>query len=112
MFNFLFLSFLLFFSDAYRFGTTKNAYNGTITFDGLVKACQNEFKNGKPCTKVQLYNGSWKQNIPISWILEFSDNCLGFTTDNNYTGGTAFYSKLGYTEMVTCNMYLAVCCYY
>jgi hypothetical protein len=110
---FLVLALILFgVTDGYTFGITRNAYNGTVTFDGLVKACQTSFKNGKPCTRVQLYDGGWKQNIPISWILDLDVNCLGFTTDNNYTGGTAFSSKLGYTEMVTCNMYLAVCCYY
>lgn len=99
-------------TSGYTFGITKTAYNGTVTFDGLFKACQTSFKNGKPCTRTQLYDGGWKQNIPISWILDLDINCLGFTTDSTDAGGTVFSSKLGYAEMVTCDMYFAVCCYY
>jgi hypothetical protein len=103
---------LIAFADGYQFNITKDAYNGSITFDGLVAACKKDNPKWKPCTKVQLYHDSWKQNIPISWFLQFdTPNCLGFTTDSRDAGGSVFSSKLGYIEMVSCEMFFAICCY-
>lgn len=98
--------------DAYTFGITKNAYNGTITFNGLVKACQKDFKNGKPCTTLQMSEGIWNYKIPSSWILNFDTNCLGYSTDSKEAYGLMYSTNLGYLEWITCETYAAVCCFY
>jgi len=101
-------------TNSITFTTTKQFYNGSITFDGLFKVCHTVGANvvGRPCTTVQLYNGAWKQKIPYSWILDMEFNCLGYTTNNSYTDGTCFSTSLGYITTCTCEMLLPICCYY
>lgn len=111
----LLLCILLFIqTNGITFTTTKQFYNGSITFDGLFKVCDGANKNavGRPCTTVQLYEGVWKQKVPTSWILDMEVNCLGYTTNNSYTDGTCFSTSFGYITPCTCNMLLPICCYY
>src|SRR5437016_1841336 len=109
----LFILSLIVATEAINFAITKNAYNGSITLNGLVTACKKEYSSWKPCTKIQLYDNSWNQNIPPSWFLGLdTPNCIGFTTDSEDAGGQIYSSKLGYIEWVSCNDYFAVCCYY
>ena len=56
MFLLLLVALLSIQTDGITFTTTKQFYNGSITFDGLFKVCDGAYKNavGRPCTTVQL----------------------------------------------------------
>ena len=111
MFKYIFFLTFIFSSQAYTFITTKNTYNGTITYDGLFKACLNEYRNSKPCTRIQLLDKFWKQNIAVSWILEIDINCVGYTTDSEESIGTCIVKQFGQLTECSCNMNIPICCY-
>ena len=94
-----------------KFVSTKNLYNGTLSYNGLGKACSKEFPNSSPCNKFNLLSGIWKYNLPPSWILTLDTNCLGYTTNSSDVDGTCIVTSFGYVTTCSCEEYLSVCCF-
>lgn len=109
----LLLIFLFAFSQAYTFVATKNSYNGTTGYNGLFKACQQEYKSSKPCTIVQLLDGYWNsKTLHRSWVLALDINCVGYTTNATDALGTCIVPSFGQLTVCSCNMIYPICCYY
>ena len=108
----LFLLLAIFSIASSKFVSTKNIYNGTITYDGLLRACDTEFPKSKPCTSVSLLNGFWKSSLPPSWILTLYNNCLGYTTASSEVLGTCVVTSFLSITDCSCNMNIPICCTY
>lgn len=93
-----------------KFVTTKNIYNGTLTYDGLIKGCEKEFPKSKPCTSVSLLNGFWNYTLQPSWILTLDNNCLGYTSDSSDVLGTCVVTSFLSITDCSCNMNISICC--
>lgn len=106
----LFLLLAIFSITSSKFVSTKNVYNGTITYDGLSRACDKEFRGSKPCTSVSLLNGFWNYSLPPSWILTLDNNCLGYTTASSDVLGTCVVTSFLSITDCSCEMYLNLCC--
>jgi len=96
--------------NSLRFVSTKRLYNGTLSYNGLNKACLKEFPNSSPCNRFNLLAGFWNYNLPPSWILTLDTNCLGYTTNSSYVDGTCLVTSFGYVTICSCDEYLNVCC--
>ena len=89
--------------------TTKNLYNGTVSYSVFVKECQQILSH--PCTKTDLLLGFWKESIPTSWIFT-THSCLGYTSDSSYVDGTCVINGAHYTTSCSCNEKFPLLCYH
>lgn len=94
------------------FGVTNKLYNGTVSYDGLFKACKELHAWYVPCTQSLLLEEKfWNYKISGSWILNSRVNCVGYTTDSDYTLGSCVDTNLGNQATVcTCEMNIPICC--
>jgi len=117
---FLILGICLVFAKPSAYVNTRSAYNGTVGYDGLFKACATA--GGIPCDNNNLLRGFWNStSLATSWILSVSNgingNCEGYSTDSKYVSGSCIMrdfktSKLlPYVTMCSCSEYMSVCCY-
>lgn len=99
--------------------STKAFYNGTFAghgYDGILSACNSEFKGSQPCNNYNLLEAKFWQYLifPIgAWILNPSVACLAATTNSTDVDGTCVFTASDYGNQVTtcsCNMIIPVCC--
>lgn len=96
-----------------KFVTTSQIYNGAIGYNGLFKACEEEFPTSEPCNSFNLLQNFWNFKIPASWYLTTVCNCLGYTTNQSYVEGQCVASLPGnftYSTTCTCEMRIPICC--
>lgn len=92
------------------FTTSDHTYNGTVGWAELEKACIMPFK---PCTSHKLLeNYFWLYNTTLSWVMDASVNCVGYTTDNEIALGTCLPYRNMPKQLTTCScdMNIPVCC--
>ena len=92
---------------------TKQTYNGTVGYDGLYSACQQEKPRSVPCTStILIYDKFWNKQVEPAWILDLQMNCVGYTSDNANTIGLCVQTQYGRQVIpCSCNMEISVCCF-
>jgi len=96
-----------------RIFVTKQLYNGTIGYNGLLQACNKERQGSKPCNHNNLILVNfWNHNIIPSWILSLAMNCVGYSTDDVNTVGLCVQTQYGKQVIpCSCNMNIPICCF-
>lgn len=96
---------------------TKALYNGTVSYDGMIYACNKEYFNSAPCNNHNLMEGNfWRSKFyATSWVLslqnyDWQGNCQAYTTDDGGNMGTCLMSQVPYITQCSCNEYLPICC--
>ena len=100
-----------------NFVFTKRLYNGTVTYNGMFAACDDEYVNSVPCNSFNLLNGNyWTRKYVTSWVFslenyDWQGNCQAYTTDDEGNMGTCLMSEVSYITQCSCDEYFPICCY-
>lgn len=94
-----------------KFLITNRAYNGSMSYNGIYNACTREYNNSIPCSMINLMNEFWEYNLITSWILSLDNNCIGYSSDSDYSQGNCIMQGQKYITTCTCDMNIYVCCY-
>ena len=91
---------------------TEKMYNGSLTYDGFLSACKEQYPTSSPCNEYNLLNKKyWRYPLQTSWVLSVTDNCLGYTTNSTEVLGKALLSFYpNGISTASCNMIIPLCC--
>jgi len=92
---------------------TKNTYNGTVGYEGLFNACEQEKSGSVPCTSSALIKSRfWAMKVRPAWVLDLMVNCVGYSSDEINTIGLCVQTQYGKQVIpCSCNMKISVCCF-
>jgi len=87
------------------------AIKGNVTYAGYYNICQKY--SATPCTSDKLLVLKfWQYELPLSWIMDATVNCVGYSTSSSMAEGSCVdTNQLGYqVTTCTCDMAIYLCC--